>query len=125
MQVCALREQRLDQEDIVADITKSCEQVKKEQESLKQKLKRVELALSASEAAIQEFQREKQAKLNEIDVIVLMHAHQIEYLVDQKLPTDLSGALIFSNKELSRLLKRIDVRLNLLASCLVLGCRQF
>jgi cilia- and flagella-associated protein 44 len=112
--VCALREQRLDQEDIVADIMKSCEQVKKDQESSKQKLKRIEQSLAANEADIQEFQREKQARLNEIDVIVLMHAHQIEYLVDQRLPTDLSGSLIFSKKELARLWKRIDVCLKAL-----------
>jgi cilia- and flagella-associated protein 44 len=111
VQICVMREQRLDQEDVIADITKGCDQVKKEQESLKQKLKRIDQALAATESDIQEFQREKQASLNEIEVMVLMHAHQIEYLVDQRLPTDLSGALVFSNAELSRLRIRIDVRI--------------
>ena len=110
VQVVVLRERRLDQEDVLADITRSCDTVKKEQESLKQKLKRLEQARHATEADIEDFQREKQAALNEIEVTVMVHAHQIEYLVDGKMPTDLSGALLFSNAELARLRSRIDVR---------------
>ena len=113
-----MREQRLDQEDIIADITKSSEQVKKDQETLKQKLKRIDQALAATESDIQDFQREKQASLNEIDVMVMMRAHQIEYLVDERLPTDLSGALVFSNAELARLRNRIDVRAAFAFVCL-------
>lgn len=110
MQVCVIREQRLDQEDIITDISKSCEQAKKEQETLKQKLKRIEQSLAATETDIREFQQEKQASLNEIEVMVMLYAHQIEYLVDGRLPMDLNGAVVFSNKELARLRKRIDVR---------------
>lgn len=110
MQVCVIREQRLDQEDVITEISKSCEQAKKEQETLKQKLKRIEQSLAATETDIREFQQEKQASLNEIDVMVMLHAHQIEYLVDGRLPADLKGAVVFSNKELARLRKRIDVR---------------
>jgi esterase/lipase len=110
LQVCVIREQRLDQEDIITDISKSCEQAKKEQETLKQKLKRIEQSLAATETDIREFQREKQASLNEIDVMVMLYAHQIEYLVDGRLPMDLSGAVVFSNKELERLKCRIHVR---------------
>jgi hypothetical protein len=106
-----MRAQRLDQEDLVADITRSCDAVKKEQETLKQKMKRVEQSIFAIQTEIQDFQRQKQAKLNEIDVTVLLHLHQIEYLVDQRLPADLSNALVFSSTDLARLRSRIDVRL--------------
>ena len=116
MQVCVIREQRLDQEDVIADISKSCDQAKKEQETLKQKLKRIEQSLAATETDIREFQQEKQASLNEIDVMVMLYAHQIEYLVDGRLPMDLNGAVVFSNKELARLRRRIDVRLQHRAS---------
>jgi hypothetical protein len=168
-QVCVLLERRLDQEEVVADITRSCDGVKKEVESLKQKLKRIEQARHATESDIEDFQREKQARccnsvyhpchsswtsvhrkllaslgestpgrimkrtgrtlprakararqrtpharmqaaLNEIESVVLLRAHQIECLVDGRLPTDLSGALVFSNAELARLRARIDVR---------------
>ena len=74
MQVCVIREQRLDQEDVIADISKSCDQAKKEQETLKQKLKRIEQSLAATETDIREFQQEKQASLNEIDVMVMLYA---------------------------------------------------
>lgn len=104
-----MREQRLDQEDIVGDITKNCEGVKKEQEMLKQKLKRVEQSLTATENDIRDFQREKQARLNEIEVMVMLYAHQIEYLEDDCLPADMSNAVLFSNEELARLRRRIDV----------------
>lgn len=104
-----MREQRLDQEDIVSEISKSCEAVKKEQEMLKQKLKRVEQSLAATENDIRDFQKEKQAKLNEIEVMVMLHAHQIEYLEDDKLPADMSQAVVFSKEELARLRRRIDV----------------
>jgi len=110
VQVCVTREQRLDQEDIVGEITKSCDAVKKEQEMLKQKLKRVEQSLAATENDIRDFQKEKQARLNEIEVMVMLHAHQIEYLEDDRLPADMSQAVIFSNSELARLRRRIDVR---------------
>lgn len=110
VQVCALREQRLDQEDVVADITRACDAAKKEHELLKQKAKRIDQAQAATEADIEAFQREKQAALNEIEVTVLLRAHQIEHLVGGRLPTDLSGALVFSNAELARLARRIDVR---------------
>lgn len=111
VQVCVMREQRLDQEDIVGEITKSCDAVKKEQEMLKQKLKRVEQSLAATENDIRDFQKEKQARLNEIEVMVMLRAHQIEYLEDDRLPADMSQAVIFSNSELARLRRRIDVRI--------------
>ena len=79
-------------------------------------------ARAATETDIEDFQREKQAALNELDVLVLLHAHQIEYLVDGKLPTDLSGALVFSNAELARLRSRIDVRDCQFLFCCCHGC---
>jgi len=55
------------------------------------------------------FQREKQARLNQVEVVLLLRLHQIEYLQDGQLPSDLSGALLFSNTELDKLKCRVHV----------------
>lgn len=79
-----------------------------DKESLVKKQKLVEQGLAAIQQDITEFQREKQARLNQIDVIVSLRMHQIEYLVDGNLPTDLSQALVFSEQELERLKRRVE-----------------
>ena len=56
------------------------------------------------------FQREKQARLNQVEVELLLRLHQIEFLQDGRLPQDLSGALLFSNTELEKLKRRVHVK---------------
>ena len=101
--VCDLREKRLDQEDVIGEFQKGIDTLKKEKEQYSKKQKLVETSLSKINESIIEFQKEKQGKLNEIDVVVTLSMHQIEYLIDQKLPYDLSQALVFSNTELEKL----------------------
>lgn len=101
--VCDLREKRLDQEDVIAEFQKGIDGLKKEKEQYSKKQKLVEIALAKINQDIIEFQKEKQGKLNEIDVVVTLAMHQMEYLVEQKLPYDLSQALVFSNTELEKL----------------------
>ena len=55
------------------------------------------------------FQREKQGRLNQVEVVLLLRLHQIEYLQDGQLPSDLSGALLFSTAELDKLKRRVHV----------------
>ena len=101
--VCDLREKRLDQEDVIGEFQKGIDTLKKEKEQYSKKQKLVETSLGKINQDIIEFQKEKQGKLNEIDVVVTLAMHQMEYLVDQKLPYDLSQALVFSNTELEKL----------------------
>uniref|UniRef100_A0A061QH80 Wd repeat-containing protein 52 n=2 Tax=Tetraselmis sp. GSL018 TaxID=582737 RepID=A0A061QH80_9CHLO len=105
--VCDLREKRLDQEDVIAEFQKIIESVKKEKEQYSKKQKLVETNLTKINQDIIEFQKEKQGRLNEIEVVVTLAMHQMEFLVDQKLPSDLSQALVFSNTELEKLKSRI------------------
>lgn len=53
------------------------------------------------------FQREKQQKLNELDVVVVLKLHQIQYMVNSVLPQDLSQCLVFNSPGLVRLQNRI------------------
>lgn len=61
-----------------------------DKENLVKKQKLVEQGMAAIQQDITEFQREKQGRLNQIDVIVSLRMHQIEFLVDGRLPADLS-----------------------------------
>ncbi|GFH29070.1 uncharacterized protein HaLaN_27665, partial [Haematococcus lacustris] len=106
--VCELREKRLDEEELVAEFTKTIDVLRKEKEGLAKKQKLVEQGLALVNQDITEFQKEKQGALNQIDVVVNLRMHQVEYLVDGRLPEDLSAALVFSSQELQRLKQRID-----------------
>lgn len=53
------------------------------------------------------FQREKQQKLNELDVVVVLRLHQIQYMLNGSLPQDLSQCLVFNSPGLVRLQHRI------------------
>ena len=64
-----LREQRITLEDQKSEIKKAIEILKKEIETLVKKEK-IASSLVAIENEIQELQRTKQQKLNEIDVVV-------------------------------------------------------
>ena len=52
-------------------------------------------------------QREKQQKLNELDVVVVLRLHQIQYMLNSALPQDLSQCLVFNSPGLIRLQHRI------------------
>ena len=52
-------------------------------------------------------QLEKQRKLNELDIVVLLHLHQMEHVVNGALPRDLSPCLTFEAPALVKLRCRI------------------
>ena len=53
------------------------------------------------------FQLEKQQKLNELDVVVTLKLHQIQYMINGLLPQDLSQTLVFESSGVVRLQQRI------------------
>jgi len=52
-------------------------------------------------------QLEKQQKLNELNVVVSVKLHQIQYMINGVLPQDLSQTLVFESNGVSRLQFRI------------------
>ncbi|KAJ3069689.1 Cilia- and flagella-associated protein 44 [Podochytrium sp. JEL0797] len=103
-----LRETKLDLDDALVEIQKAIEGYKKENDSLLKKEKIIDLSLRGTDSEIQDFQTQKQRKLNELDVVVPLRGHQIQYLDEEnRLPTDLSQALVFVNGGLGRLKLRI------------------
>ncbi len=81
--------------------------MKKENDALLKKEKVIDASMKKAESEIEDFQTQKQRKLNELDVIVPLRFSQIQYLNNNKVPTDLSEALVFYNEGLYNLKKRI------------------
>ncbi|XP_063718325.1 cilia- and flagella-associated protein 44-like isoform X2 [Symsagittifera roscoffensis] len=105
---CNLRETRLDLEEQLAEEKKTFDMMKKDADSMTKKVKQVDNALSAAEKDLEDFQVEKQGKLNQLQMIVVLKLHQIEFLVQGGvLPNDLSEALVFERNGLLRLQTRI------------------
>ncbi|GBG93046.1 hypothetical protein CBR_g58401 [Chara braunii] len=105
--VCELRERKLDQDELINEIQKTLDTLKKEREGLHKKQKNIEAAVKGVEKEMEDFEKEKQSALNQIDVVVTLKMHQIEYLVDGVLPSDLTHALVFSTTALQGLKERI------------------
>ena len=105
--VCDLREKRLDQEEIDVELKKQLDTFNKEKESFKKKQNLINQAVKAINEEIISFQKEKQSKLNDIDLVITLKMHQIEYLVESKLPLDLGEALVFPQTTLKRLEERV------------------
>ncbi|XP_048588414.1 cilia- and flagella-associated protein 44-like isoform X2 [Nematostella vectensis] len=105
--VCQLRERRLDLEEELAEEKKTSESLKKELDALVKKAKVIDSALKTAEADLEAFQREKQQKLNELDVVVVLRLHQVQHMINGSIPHDLSNCLVFGGAGLINLQSRI------------------
>ena len=83
--VCVLRERRLDQEEANTEVQKEILAFKKENDTYISREKAATGALQKINADIQTFQTEKQGKLNELQVVVTLKLHQVQYLSSGKL----------------------------------------
>ncbi|XP_060071995.1 cilia- and flagella-associated protein 44-like [Ylistrum balloti] len=104
---CQLREKRLDIEEALAEEKKNNESLKKELDSFNKKAKVIDAGLKTAANDLEAFQLEKQQKLNELDVIVTLKLHQIQYMLNGQLPQDLSQTLVFESNGVVRLQQRI------------------
>ncbi|KAM9338379.1 cilia- and flagella-associated protein 44 [Symphorus nematophorus] len=102
-----LRERRLDLEERLVEEKKSAEALKKEYETLVKKVKSVKGGRKAAENDLELVNREKQHKMNELNVVVPLTLSQIEFVTNGSVPSDLSPALLLTRTELSRLQERI------------------
>ncbi|KAI1891221.1 hypothetical protein AGOR_G00141550 [Albula goreensis] len=102
-----LRSKKLDLEELLTEERKTCDTLKKECDALAKKEKIVQSSLKAAEADLELFDREKQQKLNELDVVVPVRLHQIEFLNNGVLPSDLSQALVLNTQTVLSLQDRI------------------
>jgi hypothetical protein len=109
--ICDLCERKQKQEDEIAEVHKSIDSLKREVHIAQKKQQNVQTQLNGVKCEVEEFQKEKQGKLNSINISLLLRAEQVKHLVDMEvLPTyaDLSKGLIFHNESLCKLESRID-----------------
>jgi len=106
-QICQLRERRVDIEEALFEAKKATDAMKKELDALVKKVKVVESALKNAGADLEAFQREKQQKLNELDVVVTLKLDQIQYVMNNTIPQDLSKCLVFERGFFDTLQRRI------------------
>ncbi|XP_031440333.1 cilia- and flagella-associated protein 44 [Clupea harengus] len=102
-----LRERRLDLEDLLAEEKKLADGLKKDCDALAKKAKIVRSTQKAAESDLELFNREKQQKLNELDVVVPLRLHQIEFMVNGTVPRSLGSALVLNTTALIRVQGRI------------------
>lgn len=102
------RERRLDLEEQLLEEKKSAEALKKDCETLAKKKKMVMSSRKSVEDDLELMHREKQQKMNELDVVVPLRLHQIEILAHAAVTSDLSAVLVLDQKELRRLQEQIQ-----------------
>uniref|UniRef100_A0A3B3BSQ8 Cilia and flagella associated protein 44 n=1 Tax=Oryzias melastigma TaxID=30732 RepID=A0A3B3BSQ8_ORYME len=103
-----LRDHRWDLEDILEAEGKSADALKKEIDTLIMK----EKVLKSSQQRVEEefglINKEKLQKMNKLDVVIAFRLHQIKFLSNGSVPSDLSEALVLDKSEMDRLKRRVQ-----------------
>jgi len=107
--VLDLRERRLDEEDAAAEVAKAADGLRRERELLSKKQRLVDTAVAAINAEVLEYQKEKQARLNTVEIAVNVRLRQVHLLTpDERVPADAAAGLLFQRAALGRLQARIS-----------------
>eukprot|EP00761_Pharyngomonas_kirbyi_P000181 gb/GECH01000181.1/.p1 GENE.gb/GECH01000181.1/~~gb/GECH01000181.1/.p1 ORF type:complete len:935 (+),score=308.26 gb/GECH01000181.1/:1-2805(+) len=106
--ILELRKRREDHEEHMSKVRHNLEQLKRESENLIDREKAVHLSLNNLEEEIESFHKEKQGKLNELKTVVVLRMNQIQCLVKNRLPEDLSDKIVFTNENVTQLHRRIS-----------------
>ncbi|XP_057334477.1 cilia- and flagella-associated protein 44 isoform X2 [Microplitis mediator] len=102
----SMRTKRHKFENQMRDDQKILEDLRKQLDQNKKKLKIIESNLNLSERELQDYMREKQKKLNEIDVTVILKLHQLQHIDNDSL-VKISDCVVFDRTQLSRLYTRV------------------
>ena len=88
-------------------MTKVLEQLRKDLDGLIKKARLADNELRKAKQELENFQTEKQKKINDLDIVVTMRLQQLQFLESKKLRNNLTDALAFDSKNLVRLQNRI------------------
>ncbi|XP_072743964.1 cilia- and flagella-associated protein 44 [Anoplolepis gracilipes] len=102
-----MREKRYSCEHHIKDSQQTMEIFYKEIQIHTKKLKVMENNLKKHEDDLNMFMLEKQKKLNNVDVTVIMKLHQLQYFEKSELPLKLHDCVLFDKNKLSSLYARI------------------
>ena len=106
-EVVNLREARLDLVDRSNTKKLIINDLKKKQEEVEKKEKTITRAIENTEKEIQDFQRDKMQKLNQILISIILSQEQIQIMNGNKLPLELENEVLFTNNEFEKLKNRI------------------
>lgn len=105
--VLELREKRLEQEEKLAEYNKAVLELQRNYDRLQTKEKSIDTNLQQTEQEIEDFQSEKQKALNQIEVAIPLKITQLKFLIDSRLPAEITDALVFTSSGLRKLRRRI------------------
>ncbi|KAL0267585.1 UNVERIFIED_CONTAM: hypothetical protein PYX00_009818 [Menopon gallinae] len=80
---------------------------KKDYDQLAKKIKKVEVQYNECQNDLEEYVREKQRNLNEVETVVILRMNQIQNLKTEKELEKLSDSIVISAKKLTNLYKRV------------------
>merc|ERR1712039_622532 len=84
------------------------EELKKNHKKLLDDEKKIDKEQKQTDAEIQQFQTDKQRKLNQVQIVFALRLSQVQCLQEPgRLPEELNGQVVFTHEGLSRLMSRI------------------
>lgn len=109
--VLDLRLRRADFEDALADIKVAVQDLSKDHKNLLNEERNIDKKQKQTDAEIQQFQTDKQRKLNQVPIVFALRLSQVQCLDSgypvTKLPSELDQHVVFTNEGLKRLMSRI------------------
>ncbi|CAE8657611.1 unnamed protein product [Polarella glacialis] len=113
--VIDLREKRLDMADALKEISDAVTALKQTHKKLLDEEKRIDKEQKMTDTEIQQFQTDKQRKLNQVQIVFALRLSQVQCLASSpaagddcdRLPAQLDEQVIFTQEGLKRLMSRI------------------
>ncbi|VDP27820.1 unnamed protein product [Schistosoma curassoni] len=106
---CLIREKRLDVEEEMTEEKKTLDILRKDLDIFTKKQRVVETTLKQAQNELDAFQLEKQRKLNELEIVVILRLDQI---AQHSIPSDMTNSLIFLKQNLYSLQKQFSIRMS-------------
>ncbi|CAK0841778.1 unnamed protein product [Prorocentrum cordatum] len=114
--VIELREKRLDMEDALQEIQRAVDELKKTHKTLLESERRIDKEQKQTDFEIQQFQTDKQRKLNQVEIVFALRLSQVQCLdapadgdeAPERLPAELERHVVFTHEGLHRLMSRIE-----------------
>ncbi|XP_062543886.1 cilia- and flagella-associated protein 44 [Armigeres subalbatus] len=103
-----LRNEKIELEKKYYEENKTLNETIKTMEGFKMKLVYVESRLNDKKRELLNFRREKQARLNDIDTLVILKMDQMQYFRTETEFYDIENSLLFNNEKLMKLYARVS-----------------
>ncbi|XP_068986815.1 cilia- and flagella-associated protein 44 isoform X3 [Bombus flavifrons] len=103
----SMREKRYTYELQIREEQREIELLQKELDTDIKHLRIIESTLKHNEEELQNFVLDKQKKLNEINVTVILKLHQLQHILDSGCTASIQNCIVFNKKELANLYARV------------------